>query len=150
MTYDSRPDTLEHIVEVQDRLLHVISCLLQRAQEHDQSKLLEPELSTFNEYTPRLRESAYGSDEYKGFLKGMGKGLAHHYAANTHHPEHYSAGIRGMSLLDLVEMLCDWEAATLRHTNGDIHRSIDQNQERFGYSDDLKAVFHNTIHELHQ
>lgn len=54
-------------------------------------------------------------------------------------------GLHGMSLLDLVEMLCDWKAATLRHADGDIRRSIEINQKRFGYSDELKQIFLNTL-----
>jgi hypothetical protein len=28
----------------------------------------------FDEFTPKLRDSTYGSDEYKAFLEGMGDG----------------------------------------------------------------------------
>jgi hypothetical protein len=79
--YDSRPDTYEHIAEVRGRLLNVAVMLIRRAHDHDASKLAEPELSVFNEYTPKLKDSTYGSDEYKSFLEGMGEGLRHHYAA---------------------------------------------------------------------
>ena len=47
-----------------------------------------------------------------------------------------------------IEMICDWKAATLRHNDGDIRRSIEKNQERFGYSDDVKAILLNTIESL--
>jgi hypothetical protein len=87
-------------------------------------------------------------DEYKSYLTGMGEALKHHYAHNSHHPEHYEDGIAGMSLLDLVEMLCDWKAATERHADGDLRRSIEQNQERFGYSDELRSILENTAREL--
>jgi hypothetical protein len=75
----------------------------------------------------------------------MKVGLDHHYAANTHHPEHYPDGIQGMNLLDVLEMLCDWKAATMRHNNGDIRKSIEINQQRFGYSDELKTLLLNTL-----
>jgi len=54
-------------------------------------------------------------------------------------------GLHGMSLLGLTEMLCDWKAATLRHNDGDIRKSIEINQKRFGYSDELKAILLNTL-----
>jgi len=57
-------------------------------------------------------------------------------------------GIRGMTLLDVVEMLCDWKAATQRHADGDILKSVEINQKRFGYSDELKAILRNTIFDL--
>ena len=63
-------------------------------------------------------------------------------------PEHYVDGIRGMSLLDLVEMLCDWKAATERTANGDLAKSIEFNKGRFGYSDELAAILTNTAREM--
>jgi hypothetical protein len=40
------------------------------------------------------------------------------------------------------------KAATLRHKDGDIRRSVEINQKRFGYSDELKRIFLNTIKEM--
>lgn len=85
MTYDSRPDTRKHIERVRELLAQVGQELKTRGVEHDLSKLEDPELDIFNEYTPKLRDSTYGSDEYKGYLKGMGAGLQHHYEHNRHH-----------------------------------------------------------------
>ena len=53
-----------------------------------------------------------------------------------------------MSLLALTEMLVDWKAASERHETGDIHRSIDLNQVRFGYGDEIKAILHTTADQL--
>ncbi len=148
-SYDSRPETYQHIGVVRSLLGSVVKELLDRAQNHDASKLVDPELTTYDEYTPKLKHSTYGSDEYKGFLVGMGDGLQHHYAENRHHPEHFGDdGIRGMTLVDLTEMICDWLAATKRHDDGDIRRSIEQNQERFGYGDELKRILLNTVDAL--
>jgi hypothetical protein len=148
VSYDSRPDTYEHIGRVRHYLTRAVANLLDRAEHHDASKLEDPERATFDEYTPKLRDSTYGSDEYKAFLEGMGEGLRHHYAANPHHPEHHADGIAGMSLLDLVEMLCDWKAATERHADGDLARSIVQNQERFGYGDEVRSILTRTAEEM--
>jgi len=144
-TFDSRIDTYTHIQTVQRFLMVVVRDLLKRAEAHDQSKLTSPEVEMFDEFTPKLATSTYGSDEYKGFLEAMGPALEHHYAHNTHHPEHFQQGVGGMNLLDVLEMLCDWKAATLRHNNGDIRKSIEINQQRFGYSDELKQIFLNTL-----
>lgn len=142
--FDSRPDTYAHIGEVRQRLLQVAVDLMERAHKHDRSKLHGPELSVFDEYTPKLADSTYGSDEYKQFLVGMGEGLAHHYAANDHHPEHFRHGIESMNLVQIIEMLADWKAATLRHKDGDLERSIDQNAERFGYGEEIRHMLHLT------
>jgi hypothetical protein len=148
MNYDSRPDTLKHIAEVQGFISVAISNLLARSACHDASKLESPEREVFDEMTPKLATSTYGSDQYKSFLAAMKPALDHHYAANDHHPEHFPDGIKGMSLLSLTEMLCDWKAATLRHNDGDIRRSIEINQKRFGYSDELKQILLNTLAEI--
>lgn len=150
MTYDSRPETFEHIKVVESYLHEAVKQLLDRARDHDASKLIDPELETFDEYTPKLRHSTFGSDEYKGFLSGMGDALTHHYANNRHHPEHHDDGISGMNLIDLLEMICDWLAAVQRHDDGDIRKSIEINQERFGYSDELRRILHNTVDALIQ
>lgn len=148
MTADSRPDTYEHIHNVQKFMLSAIAKLQHRALVHDQSKLVSPEVEYFDVATEKLAKMDYGSPEYKAALAELKPALDHHYAKNTHHPEHYPDGIRGMSLLDLLEMVCDWKAASMRHDTGNIMKSLTVNQERFGYSDELKGIMLNTIKEL--
>ena len=148
MIYDSRPDTWRHIETVRHYIGEAVVNLLNRSEAHDQSKLVSPERECFDEFTPKLKASTYGSDEYKAFLAGMGEALHHHYAENSHHPEHYPSGVAGMSVFDLLEMLCDWKAATERHDDGDIGRSLAINAERFGISEQLAHVLENTVEEM--
>jgi hypothetical protein len=84
---DSRINTYEHIQLVQRYLNNIIVQLLARSADHDQSKLYSPEVEIFDEITPKLAESTYMSEEYKGFLKELGPALEHHYKNNRHHPE---------------------------------------------------------------
>lgn len=146
--YDSTPDTLKHIEQVQFYMAISINILLKAAFLHDKSKLEEPEKSLFDKYTPLLKATTYGSDEYKTYLKEMGEALAHHYVVNEHHPEHYKNGIDGMTLFDLVEMFCDWFAASKRHTDGSMRGSLEINRERFAMSDQLYQIFVNTLDEV--
>lgn len=146
--YDSTVDTRQHIERVQSLLFQMIGKLHTRRREHDMSKLMSPEKEVFDRETPNLRKLEYGSEEYKQALERMKVALDHHYANNSHHPEHYENGMAGMSLLDLVEMLADWKAATERHDTGNIGRSIDMNAERFGYDEMMRSIFHNTIREM--
>jgi hypothetical protein len=74
--------------------------------------------------------------------------LEHHYAANSHHPEHFANGVAGMSLFDVVEMLMDWKAASERHADGDIWGSIVHNTERFGLEPQIADVLRNTAREM--
>jgi hypothetical protein len=142
---DSRIETYKHIQEVQRLLNRVIVDLLERSEEHDQSKLVSPEVEVFDEYTEKLRGLTYGSDEYKHYLSLLKPALDHHYKNNKHHPEAWENGIQDMTLIDIIEMLVDWVAASKRHLDGDIYRSIEVGQKRFGYSDELKGIFKNTI-----
>ena len=144
MSYDSTTDTLKHIKRVNELLGDASKELISRGQVHDDSKLVDPEKAVFDEYTPKLKNSTYGSDEYNSFLKGMGEGLKHHYENNSHHPEHYENGIDGMDLFDLVEMLIDWKAAGERHANGSLPRSLEMNKERFKIGDQLQQILLNT------
>ena len=148
MNYDSTKDTKEHISKVQELGQKIFANLHYRFLKHDESKLKTPEKEVFDEFTPKLKDSTYGSSEYKDYLNEMSFALEHHYQFNKHHPEHWAEGIKDMSLIDLIEMIVDWKAATLRHDNGDILKSIELNQERFGYGDELKQIFINTISEM--
>jgi hypothetical protein len=146
--YNSIPDTYAHIAVVQANLQTVAILLMNRAQNHDRSKLEDPELAIFNEFTPKLKNSTYGSDEYKKFLSEMGAGLEHHYKFNDHHPEHFEEGIHGMDLIQLIEMLCDWQAATLRHSDGDLAQSIETNSSRFEFGYEIHNLLTRTARNL--
>jgi len=142
---DWRFKTLRHMETVRNHIGAVVEELLRRACDHDQTKLENPEAGTFEVYTAKLRGSTYGSDEYKQFLKEMQPALDHHYATYCHHPEHFPEGIREMNLIDLIEMVCDWKAASMRHKDGDIQKNIALNQKRFGYSDELATILASTV-----
>ena len=74
----------------------------------------------------------------------MKPALDHHYENNRHHPEHFKNGIKDMTLIDLIEMFCDWKTSSERHESGSILSSIDINKERFGYSEELASILLNT------
>ena len=130
------------------KLLKRFACELEcRGIGHDRSKLEHPEVQVFAQYISKLEDSTYGSKEYDQFLGEMRQALSHHHARNSHHPEHFDQGVDDMTLVDLVEMFCDWVAATKRHKDGDIFNSIEINTKRFGISDQLQKIFLNTIRE---
>ncbi|MEM6342558.1 MAG: DUF5662 family protein [Bacteroidota bacterium] len=148
MNYDSKADTLLHIKRVNQLMTEAASELIRRANVHDDSKLESPEKELFDEYTPKLKGVTYGSDKYKEYLSGLKVALDHHYANNSHHPEHYENGVNGFDLFDLIEMFFDWKAATERHADGDISKSIEINKERFSLSDQICDIMRNTANRL--
>jgi hypothetical protein len=145
---DSYGDTMKHIGRVREILSIVAERLKNRGVGHDRSKLESPEKDVLDEFTPKLAGSEYGGEEYKGFLKAMKPALDHHYAESPHHPEHYPNGINDMTLIDLVEMMADWAAASERHQSGSVARSVEVNRKRFGLTDQLATIFLNTYREL--
>lgn len=146
--YDSTLDTLAHIDRVRYFLGIVRTKLAKRGEVHDASKFESPEKEAFDEVTPLLRDTTYGSEEYKATLRRIKPAIDHHQTHNSHHPEFYPNGIDGMSLLDIVEMFCDWKAATERHADGSLERSIPISATRFKMSPQLVAIFENTRREL--
>ncbi|HND86389.1 MAG TPA: DUF5662 family protein, partial [Pseudobdellovibrionaceae bacterium] len=126
----------------------ILTELINRVMEHDLSKLEAPEKELYDKYTPVLAKLTYGTPEYRQNLEEMGEALRHHYKVNRHHPEHFENGINGMTLTDLVEMLADWKAASLRHDDGDIVKSLEINKKRFEIDDQLFGILKNTVREM--
>lgn len=147
-SYDSTDDTKAHIEEVRGNIDALIWNLKNRAAVHDASKLLPPEKEAFDRATPGLKSLTYGSPQYKAATDELGAALDHHYSANSHHPQFYENGVQGMSLVDVLEMVADWAAAVKRHDDGDLQKSIEINQKRFGMSDELTSILRNTAHEM--
>jgi len=146
---NANDQTRKHKARVAFYLHKMAKLLLDRADVHDDSKLEEPEAQGFAEHTHKLAGQTYQGQEYKDALAGELKPtLDHHYAKNRHHPEHFPEGIRDMTFVDLMEMLCDWKAASERHDDGNIRQSIDKNTERFDIPPFLAAILHNTVKEV--
>lgn len=162
---DKGAETREHIEQVVLRMDRAIFDLTERAGRHDASKLEEPELSGFYEMNAISKRSdvVYGSPEYKALMDSQKPVIEHHYRANDHHPEHWKfhapvsgtvlqagtpetsgALISSMTLPALIEMLCDWDAASQRYKNGSFSKSFKGNCERFGISPQLACILLNT------
>ena len=61
------------------------------------------------------------------------------------HKTTLKSNVNGMNLVDVLEMICDWKAATLRHNDGNIYHSIEHNTGRFGLSSQLANILLNTV-----
>jgi hypothetical protein len=143
---ECKEETQKHARRVWTLIRELTFHLENRGAEHDESKMEPPELAIFTKFTPKLNEVPYDSDEYKGYLSEMQPALDHHYEVNRHHPQHFGGDISKMNLVDLVEMLCDWVAAAERHgIQCSPLDSINANQKKFGISDQLAAIFSNTV-----
>lgn len=143
--YDCTEDVNSHIGRVQILLSLVNGLLVVRSLNHDKSKLEPPEKECFDKWTPVLKQTMFGTPEYKEALSQMGVGLQHHHANNCHHPEYFSDGIAGMTLIDVIEMVCDWIAAAEKRG---VPVGLDHAVERFGIEPQLASVIKNTISTL--
>lgn len=144
MIYNCTDDVLEHKRKVKYWMNRFSESLINRSEIHDISKLIEPEKSMFNFWTPKLKQYEFGSDKYKEALAGMGDGLKHHYKHNRHHPEHYPKGINDMTLIDIVEMVADWMAAAEAKNE---FVNLEYLANRFGMSEQLLDIIANQLRE---
>ena len=145
---ECRVETQKHIEAVRKYIRFMIDKIDMRGVKHDASKLESPEVEVFAEYTPKLNSTTFGSEDYYANLEHMKSALDHHYASNRHHPEHFVNGINDMTLVDILEMFCDWKASTLRHNDGNLLKSIETNAERFHMDGQLKQILINTARML--
>lgn len=137
-------ETQKHIETVRKYIRFIIDKIDMRGVRHDASKLESPEVDLFAEITPMLAELTYGSEEYQESLDKLKPALDHHYASNRHHPEHFVNGVNDMTLVDLIEMFCDWKASSLRQNDGNLLKSIEISAERFNIDPQLKQILINT------
>ena len=126
--------TTKHKLQVMRFMLKVCLRILKRAWVHDFSKYSKEEASYFAA-AGDTKKMEYNSPEYKESVEiKLKSALDHHYRMNSHHPQHFDKGFKEMQPLDVIEMLCDWKASTLRYKNGDIKKSLDLNRKRYGYT----------------
>ena len=146
--FDSTKDAKAHITLIQKVFNETIIPELQkRSENHDKSKLSSPEREMYDEYIPKLKETPFGSKEYVKVRKEMEKtALQHHFQENRHHPEHFENGISDMTIVDVVEMFCDWYAASLRSDTSFLD-GLMFNKNKFKMSDELYEIFLNTYIE---
>src|SRR6266568_6841922 len=123
-------DLVDHKARVAGYLQIVATELFRRAAVHDNSKFSPDEFEVYDEVFPELQKYAYGSPELKATYKKLGPALKHHFEANDHHPDHFKGGIHEMNLIQLIEMVCDWLAASARSQTS-IHKGLLISQERY-------------------
>jgi len=135
---------LKHRKSVRDKLRFIAQELLKRADNHDSSKLQFPEVEWLMEMDAEP-QYPYGSEEYNEKKERWSKFFTHHYANNSHHPEHYEGGINGMDLVDLCEFCIDIISYydVLRVSQGE--RTLELQKERFHMSSQLRDVLSNTL-----
>lgn len=141
--------THAHIVRVRELLGMFAVEMIERGDAHDRSKFTPEELGPLEEMQRLVEaegQAPFGSEEYERRKAILGPMLEHHYANNSHHPEHYPNGVNDMDLFDLVEMFFDWKAASERGEESAMNLSFSAN--RYDLSPQLVSIFTNTAERL--
>ena len=138
--------TQEHIYNVRKLLNKFADVLKQKGETHDQSKLEEPEVYGWAamDLEPRYESGSY---EYYDKLRRFSEVFNHHYKVNSHHPEHFINPEYEMTLIDMVEMLCDWFAYKQDIPIREGVELIREQCNRFGFSDTIISLLTNTYRE---
>ncbi|GHO99858.1 hypothetical protein KSF_099060 [Reticulibacter mediterranei] len=147
MPSDYVKDLVDHKQRVAGYMQIVANELFKRATVHDNSKFSPEEFDMYEATFSELQAYTYGSQKYKETVKKLGPAWSHHCQVNDHHPEYFKDGVRGMNLIQLVEMLCDWLAASERGQT-DVLQSLAINKKKFHIDDQLFEVLKNTVKEI--
>lgn len=145
--YDSTVDAKEHRKNIMNVWGVVTNELFHRIINHDLSKLKEPERSGYDKMIPQLRETKFGTPEYYKVKEEFNKVVAHHYAVNRHHPEHFEHGYEDMNLLDFLEHIMDCYAASLT-SDTPFTEGIKSVLEKNGAPDVLVKMVMNTYDDI--
>lgn len=114
VSFEVLTDLLMHISEIQEGLAQMRHELELRGIAHDRTKLLPVEFNAFVKTRPKFKKANYGSREYQECVEMIKPSIEHHYKHNRHHTAFHKNGFADMNLLDILEMLADWRAASRR------------------------------------
>lgn len=137
--------TQKHIARVNELLTEAADELIRRGAVHDLSKFSPEEMGPLEEMQKLVDtegQAAFGTPEYERRKLILGPMLEHHYKNNSHHPEHYPAGVNGMNLFDLIEMFFDWKAASERGEESAMNLTF--SAERYKLAPQVFDIFKNT------
>jgi hypothetical protein len=93
----------------------LVAALQRRMAVHDLSKLRDDEFVGFSRINAAARIQKFGSPEYAEGMRREKPTIDQHFARNRHHAEYFTlfdAGGESMNVLDIIEMVCDWWAAS--------------------------------------
>ena len=122
----------------------IIQELTQRGQAHDQSKFDEDEFPHLVAALEDITKYPFGTPEYDAMRLKHQRVFAVHHSKNRHHPEHFANGVEDMTAVDLIEMLVDWKAASMREKDGSIEKSIKLGAEKYNIHPQLIKILENT------
>ena len=132
-----------------DNLMHAYDAGLRDATIKYVVTCEELNITTFGclEMTKKCNQLGYHKVTDSGVwnsINGGGKHINLEFTG-TRFEKWMDSPLNDMNLIDLLEMFCDWVAASERHNDGNIVNSIEFNKDRFKMSEQLVSVFKNTV-----
>ena len=137
---------IKHRKSVKAKLDFISEEIKKRGEEHDLSKLQQPELGWLIQMDKEPKYQ-YGTPEYFEKMKKWQKFFIHHYINNRHHPDHFKFGICDMTLIDLCEYIADIISYYDEMHVGDALKTVEEQKERFGFDEQLSQILKNTLLE---
>lgn len=139
----------EHIANVRKRMGELAGIIVSRAENHDKSKLEEPEFSGFvaMDNEPRY---PYGSEEYNDKSKRFAWLFKVHWSKNRHHPEYFDDKgefEQEANLVDVIEMLCDWVSYNGCMSYTEAYDLVEKQCRRFRFSGTMRNLLLNTLRD---
>lgn len=128
------------VIQFMNKMIHE---LISRAEVHDKSKFDEDEFPHYSKITSEFENVPYGTPEATEIREKFKDLFERHAKKNRHHPEFHPNGIDDMTLVDLIELLSDWKASSIRDNN-DIMKSIQICGEKYKISPQLLKILENT------
>lgn len=138
---------MRHREVVADFLHNFSDYFRARAREHDQTKLRFDEFEGFARINKVARNHAFGTPEYDASMEEAKKpgGCIHlHFSRNAHHPEFHDSE-KDMGLLDLMEMVMDWKAASMTYGTNTLAESLPIQLERHDFDPWQVRVIHEMV-----
>lgn len=139
---------IQHKSRVAFFLREIARRLEKRADIHDDSKFSLGEFEGFSRLD-NARKYEYGSSEYEAIVHDNNAAQLH-VSRNQHHPEYWPGGVDDMNMIDIIEMLCDWEVARqMRDTEENIDKTWQVRKKRFDLSENqlkfLRAIWEKLV-----
>ena len=131
---------IRHREKVNDSLNLLADELRRRGRVHDDSKLRAvDEFGAFVEINTGGRRYEFNSLEMNAILIRHGEAIELHKSRNSHHPE-YHEDLTAMPLLDVIEMVIDWQAAASTYGKTPLADSKKIMLERYDFTEAQKWV----------
>jgi len=139
---------IAHRAHVAARLGQIIARLRERAELHDLTKIQPEEFDVFVETHEEFAKARFGTPEYAAVEEKGRKAVQHHYKHNPHHVKHHENGWEDMNLIDLLEMLADWKAASRRNPGKWWGERFSKALDRGHFPEPVRKLLRNTVLDL--